>query len=279
MKPTRGRVSLGSAGKGWLGLVVIGALARSVADSALMLDVMQGSLLGDRSPAPPIHGRFVEAAARAPEKLRIAFSHRIPPGVVARISHDQRLAFERISRLLAELGHELSERHPRYGSAALELTQTGLRVVHEMHAELPDPARAEPCSRQLSAAGRLLVPPSRRNALLAKRARTATRIMSLWDESDVLLTPGLARTALPAEGAFGRSAPVAFQIATGFTPWTPFFNLTGQPAITVPAGIGSDGLPLSVQLVGRLGAEDLLFSLAAQIESAQPWSHLRPEIS
>jgi amidase len=103
--------------------------------------------------------------------------------------------------------------------------------------------------------------------------------MSLWDEFDVLLTPGLARTALPADGAFGRSPPISFQIAASFTPWTPLFNLTGQPAITIPAGLGSDGLPLSAQLVGRLGAEELLFSLAAQIESAQPWAHMRPEIT
>ena len=65
-------------------------------------------------------------------------------------------------------------------------------------------------------------------------------------------------------------------MAASFTPWTPIFNLTGQPAITIPAGIGADGLPLCVQLVGRLGAEDVLYSLAAQIEAAQPWAQRRP---
>ena len=61
-------------------------------------------------------------------------------------------------------------------------------------------------------------------------------------------------------------------------PWTPLFNLTGQPAIAMPAGIGADGLPLSVQLVGRPGAEDVLYSLAGQIEAARPWAHHRPRV-
>jgi amidase len=103
--------------------------------------------------------------------------------------------------------------------------------------------------------------------------------MALWDEFDVLLTPGLASTAIRAEGGYGRSAPRAIDIAGRFTPFTPLFNLTGQPAITIPAGIGSDGLPLSVQLIGRLGAEDVLYSLAGQIEAAAPWAQRRPEIA
>jgi amidase len=101
-------------------------------------------------------------------------------------------------------------------------------------------------------------------------------VLRLWDEVDVLLTPGLAKTALPAEGGFDKPAPVAFDRAARFTPWTPLFNVTGQPGIAIPAGFGSDGLPLSVQLVGRPGDEALLYSLAAQIEAARPWAHERP---
>jgi amidase len=127
--------------------------------------------------------------------------------------------------------------------------------------------------------GRSLVPERRRDRLLARRARTSERILDLWDEVDVLLTPGLARTALPAEGGYGRSAAVAFDRAGRFTPWTTPFNVTGQPACTLPAGFGADGLPLSVQLVGRPGAEDVLYSLAGQIENARPWAEYRPPIA
>ena len=74
--------------------------------------------------------------------------------------------------------------------------------------------------------------------------------MALWDDIDVLLTPGTATTAIAAEGGYGKPAPLAIDVAGRFTPFTPLFNFTGQPAITVPAGIGADGVPLSVQLVG-----------------------------
>jgi amidase len=72
---------------------------------------------------------------------------------------------------------------------------------------------------------------------------------------------------------------VALDRAIRFTPWTPIFNLTGQPAINIPAGIGSDGLPLSVQLVGRIGEEGMLYSLAGQIEAARPWASQRPPLA
>jgi amidase len=123
------------------------------------------------------------------------------------------------------------------------------------------------------------VPPRRRDALLAKRASTTTRITALWNEIDVLLTPGLGSTPIDAEGGYGRSAPLAIDRAARFTPFTPLFNLTGQPAVTVPAGIADDGLPLSVQLVGRHGAEDVLYALAGQIETARPWADRRPGVS
>ena len=86
-------------------------------------------------------------------------------------------------------------------------------------------------------------------------------------------------TPIAAEGAYGKPAPLAIDKAGRFTPFTPLFNFTGQPAVAVPAGFGQDGLPLSVQLVGRLGAEDVLYALAGQIEQARPWSDQRPPIS
>ena len=116
--------------------------------------------------------------------------------------------------------------------------------------------------------GRLVVPDWRRERLLAKRERTIARMLALWDEIDVLITPGLSRTAIAAEGGSGKPTPLAFNLAGSFTPFTPPFNVTGQPAIAIPAGLSSDGLPLSVQLVGRPGAETTLYALAAQVEAA-----------
>ncbi len=94
----------------------------------------------------------------------------------------------------------------------------------------------------------------------------------------MLLTPGLASTAIAAEGGYGKSAAAALDKAGRFMPWYPVFNLTGQPAISLPAGFGGDGLPLSVQLAGRIGDEETLYSLAGQIEAARPWAAERPAI-
>ena len=174
-----------------------------------------------------------------------------------------------MARLLDELGHEVIERDPRYGSAALEFTQTYLRAIHEALTELPDPSLAERSTRQMAAAGGALVPAFRRDALRRRRPATTARIGSLWDEVDVLLTPGLARTAMPAEGGHGRPAAIAFQMAASFTPWTPIFNLTGQPAITIPAGIGADGLPLrAARRASRRRGRALLARVADRVRAA-----------
>jgi len=278
MKPTRGRVSMRPAREGWLGLTVLGPLARTVADSALMLDAMQGAIEGDAHVAPPFDGSYLDAARRAPGRLRIAVSRKVPPGLIARLSADQRGAWERVGRLLEELGHEVVERDPAYGLAQLEFLQLWLRSIYEESCDVPDRTQLEPLTRQMAWAGQRVVPVRRRDQLLGKRPETTARMLALWNEIDVLLTPGLAKTAIAAEGGFGKPAPIAIDIAGRFTPFTPIFNLTGQPAISLPAGYGSDGLPLSVQLVGRPGAEDLLYSLAGQIEHAQPWADRRPPL-
>jgi amidase len=160
-----------------------------------------------------------------------------------------------------------------------DFLQMWLRGIYDESLTVPDRSKLEKLSRQMAGGGRLLVSDRRRDKLLAKRAATTARILGLWDEVDVLLTPGLAVTAIAAEGGYGRPAPLAIDKAGRFTPFTAPFNLTGQPAISLPAGFGSDGLPLSVQLVGRPGAEDTLYSLAGQIEAARPWAEHRPNLA
>jgi amidase len=278
MKSSRGRVSSRPAVEGWLGLSVYGALARTVGDSALMLDAMHGATDGDAHVAPPFTGSYVDAVRREPRRLRIAISRKLPPGQLGKVSGDQRGAWESTGALLSELGHEVVERDPAYGMVQFEFFQTWTRGIYEESLTVPDRSKLERSSRQMAAIGRFLVPDRRRSKLLAGRAKTEARMLRLWDEVDVLLTPGLATTAIAAEGGYGRSALAAVDRAGRFTPFTAPFNVTGQPAISLPAGIGSDGMPLSVQLVGRAGAEDLLYSLAGQIEAARPWTDRRPAI-
>ncbi|MGI8410939.1 MAG: amidase family protein [Solirubrobacteraceae bacterium] len=279
MKPTRGTVSLQPACEGWLGLTVYGALARSVTDSALLLDVLQGGCQGGPDVVSLPAGRCVEAVSRPPGRLRIAISRKVPAGVLTRVSAEQRGAWERTGRLLSKLGHEVVERDPDYGLVSLEFTQTFLRAVYEQACRVPDRSQLERSTRQLSTAGAVLVSSRRRDRLRAARAGTSARILALWNDVDVLLTPSLAATAIAAEGGYGRAAPIALDLAARFTPWTPVFNLTGQPAVALPAGFSAAGLPLSVQLVGRLGAEEMLYSLAGQLERARPWGDRRPSIA
>jgi amidase len=198
---------------------------------------------------------------------------------LASLSDDQTGAWKGTRDLLAELGHEVVERDPAYGTVGIEFIQTWWRGIYEDSLKVPERSRLERSTRQLAELGRRLVPERRRDRLLAHRERTSERILALWDEVDVLVTPGLARTALEAEGGYGRPGLVAVNRSSRFTPWSFPFNMTGQPACTVPAGFGSDGLPLSVQLVGRRGAEDVLYSLAAQLEAARPWAEYRPTIA
>ena len=280
MKPSRGRVSAMPGGAHWLGLSTFGPLARTVRDSALMLDAMHGTIDGDKHTLPPFAGRYLEAAGTPPARLRIAISRKVPSGLIAKLSDDQRGAWERTGALLSDLGHEVVDRDPAYGMVGLEFSQTWLRGIYEDSLKVPDRSLLERTTRQMAAAGRRLVPERRARKLQGPtRAKTTARMLALWDEFDVLLTPGLASTPIAAEGALERSAFIAFNTAARFTPWTAPFNVTGQPAITIPAGIGSDGLPLSVQLVGRIGAEDTLYSLAGQLEEARPWAAQRPAIS
>jgi amidase len=265
MKPTRGRVPGGH--DQWIGLSVYGALARSVKDSAVLLDVLSGT------------AEFASAADRAPGRLRVAISTKVPAGAIARLSDDQRRAWEQTAQLLSELGHDVAERDPAYGMLALEFAQNWTRGIYEDSLTVPDRSQLERSSRAMSTAGRVLVSERRRERLVAKRPATVARMLELWDQFDVLMTPALSRTAIAAEGAFRKPGLIAFNLSGSFTPWTPPFNLTGQPGVAIPAGLGSDGLPLSVQLVGRPKAEATLYALAAQIEQARPWADRRPPVS
>jgi amidase len=277
MKPTRGRVSLAPLAQDWLNLTVYGALARTVRDSALMLEAIHGSMPGDADVAPPFEGSYVEAAERPPGSLRIAASRKLPGGLIAPLSSDQRAAWERVRDRLPELGHEVVERDPAYGLGGILFTQMWLRGVYEEAVRVPDQSKLERYTRQYARAGRLLG--RRRRTLIARRDQVTGRMLELWNEIDVLITPGLARTAIEAKGGYDRSALAAFNVSARFTPWTAPFNMTGQPAITIPAGFDADGLPLSVQLVGRPGAEDVLYSLAGQLEAAEPWADRRPPLA
>jgi amidase len=276
LKPQRGRVSMAPRGRGWHGLSVKGVLTRSVADTALFFDVAAGAIDSDvdRVPAPDIP--FASAAATPPGPLRIAYSTSLPVGALAKLDADARSAFDQTVELLRSLGHELTERAPDYGAGALPaVTVRYLRGIQDEAAKLEHPERLERRTRAMARLGGL-IPRSLLERSLAAEAELTRRLNTVFDDHDVLLTPATAAPPPRIGQLQGRSALWTLNTVAGWVPYNGIWNVTGQPAASVPAGFGADGLPRAVQLVGRPRDEATLLSLAGQIEAERPLAQQRP---
>ncbi len=276
LKPQRGRVSLAPRPRAWHGLSVIGLLARRVADTALFHDVASGTTEVDldRAPAPEI--TFTQAASQPPGRLRIAYSTQIPAGVIPKLDPDCARAVERTVEALRSLGHELVERAPDYGLDGIPAVIVRyLRGIHDDAAGLEHPERLERRTRAMARMGGLL-PNGALQWALANERSIAGRLNEIFVDHDVVLTPTTASPPPRVGQLQGRGAVWTLNAVAGMVPYNGVWNLTGQPAAAVPAGFGSDGLPRSVQLVGREGDETTLLSLAAQLERERPWEQERP---
>jgi amidase len=278
LKPQRGRISLMPRDQAWHGLSANGCLTRRVADTALFLDVTAGVAAGDRDTPPPPERPFRELAARAPGRLRIAVSSKVPPGFMARLDDEVVSALDQTAELLRSLGHDVTPADPDYGTAATGFLARYLRGIHDDAHAMASPERLEPRTRGMARLGSVITP-----GLLA-RARAAEdahreRIDRLFERHDVLMLPTCA-TLPPRVGRWhGQGALRTFNGVASFVPFTAVFNHTGQPAAAVPAGFTAAGLPLSVQLVARPNQEGTLLSLAAQMEAERPWAQRHPPVS
>jgi len=275
LKPQRGRVSLAPRPRAWNGLSVNGVLTRRVADTALFHDVASGAidLDEDKAPAPAVP--FAQAAATPPGRLRIACSRRVPPGVLAKLDPDGERAYEETIELLRSLGHDMRERELDYGTGtATMLIPRYVRGVYEDARAIAHPERLERRTKGMARIGALAGPLFAR--AMAGELDYARRLNAIFDEHDVVLTPATA-TGPPRIGQLqGRGALWTLNAVAGWVPYNGVWNLTGQPAASVPAGRGADGLPRAVQLVGRANDEATLLSLAAQMEAERPWADARP---
>jgi amidase len=276
LKPQRGRVSLAPRRRAWHGLSVNGVLARSVADTALFHDVASGAIETDQDRAPAPAVPFSTSAATAPGRLRIAYSTSVPPGVISRLDGDGARALEETVELLRTLGHKVSEQDPDYGPGAMPaLLARYLRGIHDDARAVAHPERLERRTRGMARLGGLIAPALLERALSGEAA-FSERLNRVLDAHDLLLTPATA-TPPPRIGQLeGRGALWTLNAVGGMVPYNGVWNVTGQPAASVPAGFGSDGLPRAVQLVGRQDEEATLLSLAAQIEAERPWAQQRP---
>jgi amidase len=276
LKPQRGRVSMAPRPRAWHGLSVNGVLTRRVADTALFHDVASGATDVDEDSAPPPVVAFSQAAVSPPGRLRIAYSKRVPFGVIPRLDADAAKAYEETIELLRSLGHELSEQDPDYGLDAIpSLLTRYLRGGHDDAAGLPHPERLERRTRGFARLGGL-IPVSVLERSLANEAELSRRLNRVLVEHDLLLTPATASPPPRIGQLQGRGALWTLNMVAGMVPYNGVWNVTGQPAASVPAGFGGDGLPRGVQLVARPGEETTILSLAGQIESERPWAQQRP---
>jgi amidase len=276
LKPQRGRVSIAPRGRPWYGMSVLGVLTRSVADTALFHDVASGAIDADSDIAPAPAVPFSHSAATPPGRLRIAYSKRIPQGVVSSLDADASRALDQTVELARSLGHELVEADPDYGPAALAaVTARYLRGAHDDAAALPHPERLERRTRGMARLGGL-IPPALVERSLAGEAEFARRVNGVLEDHDVLITPATASPPPRIGRLQGRGALWTLNAVAGMVPYNGVWNVTGQPAAAVPAGFGADGLPRSVQIVGRPNDEATLLSLAGQLEVERPWAQQRP---
>jgi amidase len=271
LKPQRDRVPLAPIDDAWCGLSVFGPIARSVEDAALFLDATA-------TPGPA--GGFVRAAGKDPGRLRIALSTKVPPPLVAKVGKEQRTAVEQAGALLRDLGHDVVVRDPDYPPAAVyaNFLPRFFRGIYEDARKMPHQDRLEKRTRNMARIGSLLS--ERRMATVrAGESAVAERIQSIFDDVDVVITPGNA--AGPSRiGAYQRRGGVStLLLVSQRVPFFEIWNLTGQPAAAVPWGLDHAGVPLSIQLVGRPSDEATLLALSTQIEAARPWAHRRPPVS
>lgn len=276
LKPSRGRVSSGPLAESVGELGVHGPIARTVADAAALLDVMSVRFPGDPGFGAHPEESFLSAVGAPLKSLRIGrFSQPTVPGSF--VDPEVLAELDSTSRLLESMGHEIVDIDTPFDPSILPLFLTLWSV---MSTGVPVPAEREadvrPLSRWLRDRGRSVTGPELAGAVFALRS-AARRALAIMSAFDVVLTPTLAH--LPAEiGKLRNDADPAedFAAQSRFTPFTAFFNLTGQPAVSLPMGWSTSGLPIGMQLVAPVGREALLIALASSVESARPWSHLHP---
>lgn len=288
LKPTRARNPLGpDFGDIMGGFVAEHAVTRSVRDSAALLDATAGPDIGDPYWAPPPERPFLKEVSADAGRLRIAVTTEAATGVP--VHADCVAAVEDVAKLCSDLGHEVVPVTPDLDVTAMTNAfitvwlagcAATLDEVAMESGQTVSSDQVEPLTWAMYEMGRQRTAPE---YLLAQQVlQSFSRgIARFFEDYDVWLTPTLAEPPVPL-GTF-ESTPEnplqGFSRAAEFVPFTPLFNVTGQPAMSVPLFWNAGGLPIGTHFIGRFGDEATLFRLAAQLEKARPWADRRPPVS
>ena len=287
LKPTRARVSQGPVtGEAWAGSTIDGALARTVRDAAGVLDVISAPMPGDPYYAPPLPRPLAQEVGADPGRLRIGVLAQ--PGVAGYLDDPEcRAAVANAASLLESLGHHLEPSAPaamfeqeflRHFVAIIAADTEATLQAFEMLLGRPiGEDEIEPRNAAHRRAGKQLgaVDYLQSRAWLGMWTR---RMAEWWTSYDLLLTPTVGAPP-PEIGWFTAAGPEQEEARiASFMPYTAQFNMTGQPAISLPLHWTPGGLPVGIQLVAAYGREDLLVRVASQLEQAAPWSDRRPPV-
>ena len=283
LKPTRGLVSPDPLEDDFA-FTVHGFLTRTVADNARLLDLVAGSVVGDAYYVPAPSQTFSSAIATPPRRLRVAVAVEAPVAVEV---HPACVAAARAAAdLLSDLGHEVVEATPawREGALAEDFLKVWSMVVGSGIEQLAmfgggTAEDVEPHNRALHATAKAQ-DGLQLGLAMAQGRGYSRRVMGFFRDVDLLVTPTLGEPPWKLGEFFSGVAEdpmYPFVRATPTVAFTALINLTGQPAISLPLGEHL-GMPVGVQIAGRLGDDGLLLQLAAQVEAAQPWAFRRPAI-
>jgi amidase len=276
-KPSRGRVSAAPMYGDVVGLSTAGPLARTVRDAAALLDVLAGPAVGDPTWAAPLPAgqHYLDWCDRPPARLRVA---RFAVPMIADVPVDPEVlaGYERASRLLEELGHDVEDVEVPMPRDAVPVFETCWAVGTATSVPPGRDDDVRPLTRWLATRGRAVSGPDYALAVGELRRIAAATLRTLAPY-DVILTPTLAQLPAPVGGLCDDADPAQdFENQKAFTPWTSAWNVTGMPAVSLPLHHTAAGLPVGVMLAGRPGEDHHLLALAAQVETAAPWRDRTP---
>jgi amidase len=287
LKPTRGRNTMAPGlGEGLGGCSIEHAVTLSVRDSAALLDATSGPGAGDPYVAPPPARPFRQEVGADPGALRIAFTSLAPNG--AKIEAESLRVLAEAAKLCADLGHRVEEADPAIERPAVVSTFLTLAAANTIvnlasHPTKGRAAHADEVETVTWATAKLGEKLGGADYVRATQAahRLGRQMAAFHEGWDVLLTPGLA--TLPVKlgwlDMMMDDVDEYWRRVFAFSPFTVWFNLTGQPAMMLPLGRSPEGVPIAVQIVGRYGDEATLFRLAAQLEAARPWFERKPALA
>jgi amidase len=249
-----------------------------VLDAALLLDVASGNHERDLHKPPRPAEPFATSAERADpgRRLRVALSLKIPFSLApARLDPAVRSAVERLADSLSSLGHHVSMADPLYGLVGASVVPRSTVALRDWVGRVPAPELLDPRTRENAAMARFFDGPLLRLARALERP-FSVQVGAIFRRFDVVLAPTTAQPPLPVGSIDGLTSWQTDKVMVAACPYAWPWNVLGWPAVNVPAGLTSDGLPLGAQLIGPANSESLLIALAAQLEGHERWQEHKP---